>query len=206
MKPGAAHLYNCSDIIYTSNTTAKYLQREVARRRAVYHNSTNQIHPGDANHCKMLPSRPPTIQQCIEELHRVGPNYTQVESNHILAYWNRFKSGLRTHWLQNSRAAEALLLAGCRKVEALFHERLRDEFKNYKAQKERHDVDGINSPDVPKSYFELAANLTNNDSQLLFSKNLSEDYGEPFIWEYRLVAPTKQLTANDMRDFCNMLR
>jgi hypothetical protein len=96
MKPSAAHLYNRSDIIYTSNATAKYLQREVARRRAVYHNSTDQIQPGDANHRKMLTTRPPTIQQCIEELHLVGPNYTQVESNHILAYWNRFKRGLRT--------------------------------------------------------------------------------------------------------------
>jgi hypothetical protein len=206
IKPGAAHLYNRSDVMYTSNAAAKFLQREVARRRAVIHNTTDQIHPGDATHPKMLSSRPPKIQQCIEELHRLGTSYSQVESNHILAYWNRFKSGLRTHWLRHSRAGEALLLAGCCKVEALFDESLRDEFKNYKAQKERHDIDGANSPNAPKSYFELAAKLANDLNRLLFTKIFPEDYGEPFTQVFRLVAPSKQLTANDMRDFLNMLR
>ena len=164
-----SHKYNKSEIDPTTrgNGTKDRLLKEQIRRAKVC-NLEEKKYPQHSN-------KP--IKHIITWLKNNPPPVSEHE--YIKESYEKIIKELEAHIYEKSGSKDANMWRLVRLIECMLHASLRQGFLQRNRQLSRHELDGRNSPDAPKSYYENVADLHNSD-EVITSTVFSDDYGEPF--------------------------
>ena len=182
------HAYLCphTSVDPTTRKAVPFLKKEVIRRAI-----TNKVNP--------VPRISGwNLKKCKEWLQNNLPHSTEHE--YIRTCYRELLDEFREHYLLNSGSTEANMFRLLRAFECLLHKDLQPKFITRNDQLSRHQIDGRNSPLRPKTLYEDAA-VMYNSNVVLYSRNLSERYGEPFHRSVALLPVTEnhRMTAETMK-------
>lgn len=186
IKEGKGKIYNPSLTLPRSKPGHMFLYKELYRRSV--------INSKDDSVVKL--KKKMKQEELIDQLIKLPPNPSEIP--YIVALWNWFVQDCKDRYLAKSGGDEAKLLQQLREVECILHPSLRDDFKLRNHQKERHELDAINSNKLPPNYYDKVASLYNSDIEFE-SVYLGTTYGKPFDKVYTLKKFDKTVTGAEIK-------
>ena len=105
--------------------------------------------------------------------------------------------------MEKSGGAKASTWRLVRLFECILHPPFRNAYKMRHRQKDRPILDAKNSPKLPKTFWQLVAELYNSD-KILKSRLLDKNYGDPFHEQVDLMPPGEKnfVTAESVEQRC----
>ena len=181
-------------LIPSTNRAKPHLQKEVLRRCVT--TSKEAPYPKPTNW---------TITQCIKWLSQNPPS--QIEHEYIIESWQLLKKDMKAHFMEKSGGAKASTWRLVRLFECLLYPQFRNAYKMRHRQKDRPTIDAKNSHKLPKTFWQLVAELYNSD-KILKSRALDKNYGVPFHEQVDLLPPGEKnfVTAESVEQRCVKFR
>lgn len=193
IKRNKSQLFDKSKVLTNLKSAKPYLQKEVIRRSKLNNNTS---HPAVKSW---------TCATLINWLKENPP--PESEHDDIKECFNKLKGMMDDHYQVKSGNSDANMWRLVRLWECILHTSLRDDYKKRNNQLPMHVIDARNSPLLPKSYWEKVADLYNS-ANVISSRNLSTQYGEPFHECVLLKQPSREnsMTGESVKQFFNKQR